>query len=325
MILRDFDLRAEGPERLFDLFRKVYGDSAAIERRWRWEWLEHPDTQKIRFHVAEDTDRIVGLTVRMPCRLQNASGSIKAYFATNSMIHPAYRGRGLIRQLYERAREAGALDLSKGTAECMYRQLLRMGYIPVQPDSYQVCLLRPWAWLRQRLGLSIKQSQHSDVLNPLQYCGYRLVDCFEAIPPLPVAGFWVEKDTEWLNWRYVNAPHRSYLKAVRYMEERPVAWCVLRVQGRTAYLVDLAWDRFRSDEPKVTVILAKRLARVSGAVKLVAWGAYNVYRRFLLHRGFIPASESPHFSIRWCVGGEMAAESGKLFHLAHGDGDIDYL
>lgn len=325
MILRDFDLRAEGPERLFNLFREVYGDSASIEQRWRWEWLAHPDARKIRFHVAEADGRIVGLTVRMPCRLRNAAGPVEAYFATNSMVHPANRGRGLICRLYERAREGGALQLSKGTAEGMYRQLLRMGYTAVRPDSYQVCLLRPWAWLLQRMGLGREQSQQVAAPDSLPFFGYRLVNRFEGITSLPVGDLWVEKDAEWLNWRYVDAPHRSYLRAVRSSEGKTVSWCILRFQGRMAYLVDLAWDRSRSDEPAVTVNLAKRLARVRGAVKLVAWGTYNVYRRSLIHRGFMPSSESPHCSIRWCAGRAVATESGKLLHLTHGDGDIDYL
>lgn len=325
MILRDFDLCAEGPEPLFDLFREVYGDSAAIEQRWRWEWLEHPDAQKIRFHVAEDDGRIVGLTVRMPCRLRNADGLVEAYFATNSMVHPAYRGLGLIRQLYERAREGGALQLSKGTAEGMYRQLLRMGYTTVQPDNYQVCLLRPWAWLRQRLGLEREQSQQVMVSDPVPFCGYRVVDRFAAMPTFSGSDLWVEKDTKWLNWRYLDIPHRSYVTAVRTVEESTVAWCVLRLKGRTAFLVDLAWDRSRSDEPGVTIGFAKMQARSRGAFKLVAWGGCKEYRRSLLHRGFLPSNESPRCSIRWGAGATASTVRGQLLNLNHGDGDIDYL
>ena len=322
--LRQYNLINEGPDPVFDLYRRVYGSDESIRQRWKWEWLENPDAENVRLYVADDSGRLAGLTVRLPCNLYSGSQKIRASFATNSMVDPDYRRQGIISKLYELAREHGDLQLSKGTAEGMFRQLLKMGYLVIKPDSYMTCLLRPIKWLSGKLGI---QGHCKPVLTTDLdgFPEYRLVKRFDDVASVHMpAKIYTVKDSQWLNWRYVDIPHHSYHRGIRYHEGTAKAWCVVRQEGSTAHLVDLAWDRSLNDEPQSSVQFAKKLGSSIGAVKMVAWGSLRDYRRVLLRHGFFPRKETPHFSFYPSQLTEKLRIGGYV-HIMHGDGDIDYL
>ena len=322
--MRFYDLGEEGPESIFSLFERVYGDSTAIRQRWQWEWQQHPEANRIKIVVAEDDCKLIGMTVRMPIRLSYSDQLIDAWFATNSMVDPEFRGRGIIQQLYAMANTVGDIQLSKGTADEMFRQLLKMGYERIQPDNYQVCLLAPWLWLKQKIGLPLAAKTVSPVDIVKGFESYRQVASFIAdfdslLMPGLVAPL---KNTVWLNWRYVDIPHRQYRLAVREVNGQIVSWCVIRVQGRTGYLVDLRWLNGQKDEPAYTIRYAKQAAKAAGAIKMVAWGAATSFRSCLLKAGFLNRKETPYFS---CQGDEnhVLPVNSSFFML--GDGDSDYL
>lgn len=324
MKLRRYDLHQEGPELIFDLFQRVYGESTAIRQRWKWEWLQHPEAEKIHIFVADDNGQLVGMTVRMPVVLCGLEIDVPAWFATNSMIAQAHRGHGLIQQLYKMAGALGGIQLSKGTASPMFQQLLKMGYHQVNPDNFQACLLSPWRWLLQKFSINTTASCKLQQNNIPGCDDFHLVERFpESVSAVTLQGVLSPKKTiEWLNWRYVDIPHRRYQIVVRFVADKPVSWCVVRNQGAVSYLVDLRWEQVQVDEPLHTIKYAKKLAKASGGIKIIAWGTAANYRQKLHKAGFLVRAETPHFSFK--EHGEDVL-SGRDIHFVHGDGDLDYL
>lgn len=324
VVIRFYNLGEEGPEPIFSLFERVYGSAVAIRQRWQWEWQQHPEAKTIRIVVAESNQKLIGMTVRMPVQLVWAEQLVDAWLATNSMVDPEYRGQGIIQRLYEKANSNGGIQLSKGTDEKMFRQLLKMGYERILPDKYQVCLLAPWLWLKQKLGLQLPAKVVSKIVDAEGFADYRQVTSFpDEFDSLPMSGLVAPlKNAAWLNWRYVDIPHRQYQLAVREIDGRVVSWCVTRIQGRTGYLVDLRWLNEQQDEPSYSIRYAKQTARVAGAIKMVAWGAASDLRSSLLRAGFLNRKETPHFS---CKRFDNKLVFASNLYFLQGDNDSEYL
>ena len=319
-----YNLGVEGPEPIFSLFERVYGDSIAIRNRWHWEWQQHPEASRIKFFVAESGQKLVGMTVRMPIQLDVSGQIVDATFATNSMVDPDHRGQGIIHRLYKKANVKGEIQLSKGTAEVMFRQLLKMGYTRIQPDTYQVCLLFPWLWLKQKAGFTAEIKVCSKTAVVKDYPDYRSIDSFpDEVDSLTMSGLISPvKTAAWLNWRYVDIPHRQYQFAIREIDGRIVSWCVIRTQGRTAYLVDLRYSDTQQDEPAYSIGYAKRAAKACGTIKMMAWGSAAEFRRCLLRMGFLSRKETPHFSYKAFT---VTPALSRDWQFIQGDGDSDYL
>lgn len=324
---RRFDLRNEDKEMLFRLFEKVYGDAGSIRRRWEWEFFRHPRSGDVAIWLAEAGSQTVGMTVRTPVSLVIDGETREACFATNSMVDPAFRGMGIIGRLYAEAAEPGVVQLSKGTAEGMYKVLKRMGYRDILPNTYQVCLVSPFKWA---LGKIVKRSPvtvraDSEIMVAPFRGIQRFPESFDVFAG-KAAGTCggIFKSTEYMNWRYTNVPHRSYRAYVREVDGEIVSAVVLRITGSTAILVDILWDGRYRDEPATAVRFARKASRRLGAVKLVAWGNGRILRRELRRQWFFANSETPHFSFRYPGGDEHSIDWSKV-HIVHGDGDAEYL
>ena len=326
---RRFNQHQEDPERIFSLFEKVYGDSAAIRRRWEWEFLRHPCHEDVRIYSAEYSGTIIGLTVRMPSTLW-VDGQIKrAYFATNSMVLPEFRGQGVIRSLYHLASQNGDVQLSKGTAPGMYAVLQKIGYREIVPNTFQTCLLAPLKWVVSKMFRKARFKTNENFCD-MQHGEFYPLNGFsgehEVLTEPANTGFLggVAKDIRTLNWRYFEIPHRKYHVFVRKCGTEIVSMLVLRLDGLAAYLVDILWAERAQDEPKTSIQFAKSAAVKMGAVKLMCWGTYEGLRSELRKQSFFERSDSPRFSY-YSADEYFHGVNWTGFHFVHGDGDMDYL
>ncbi|MDD2736002.1 MAG: GNAT family N-acetyltransferase [Desulfuromonadaceae bacterium] len=328
--IRQFDPLVENPVPIFNLFERVYGDASTIRKRWNWEILSHPDCRNIRIFIAEHHGNLIGMTVRMPYTLVVNEVSQAVFFASNSMVDPDYRGHGVIGKLYDvAAAKTGAMQFSKGTAAAMQAVLRKKGYREVLPSNYQVCILSPLRWM---IGKIAKRSVFQPVLvsQCLDNKGYsqiqRFPDYYEefAKNALSKIGGGLLKTAGYMNWRYFRNPHRNYLVFLRNNAEKVSSMLVLRVEGTTAYIVDMLWDPAVPDEPAGTLGFARSTAKKLGACKLVAWGSLHGFRDACRRNFFITRKESPSFS--WFPNQSgTSLDCMSSVHIVHGDGDIDYL
>lgn len=321
-----FDHIKDDPERIFRLFEKVYGDSKAIRERWSWEFTRNPMADRVRVFVADRGEgKLAGMTVRMPCDLRAGDNVISAFFATNSMVDPDFRGQGIIRRLYAMASEGEALHLSKGTTPEMYRQLLKMGYRAIEPNRYQVAALAPLSLLMARVaGRAPRMVEDRNALQ--SFPDFRPIEEFgEEHAALPTPGSLAPiRGKELLEWRYKEAPHRRYLIHERRVGGRLASWSVMRLAGSGALLSDLRWSSESQDEPGRTIRFSKALARRHGAVKLTAWFNNGRLREVLKRNLFVERKGTPRFSWFSCDPIWQSMEWDKT-HFSHGDGDTDYV
>jgi GNAT superfamily N-acetyltransferase len=325
---RRFDLRRENPEVIFRLFEKVYGDSSAIRNRWEWEFHRHPRADEIALWVAEDTEGPVGMTVRMPVTLAIRGEIRRGCFASNSMVDPAYRGCGIIGELYDRAAETGVIQLSKGTAAGMYKVLKRIGYRDIQPNTFQVCLLAPFKWVLGRVTkfrpIVTEESDEGDTgsFRRIEH----FTEAFDRFARKAMTGDYggMVKDAGYMNWRYINVPHRRYRTYARESNGEIISSVVLRISGNTATIADILWDPRQQDELAAAIGFARKASRRLGAVKLVAWGTAAPLRKELKRQFFFERSETPNFAFLETNGNAQTVDWSAM-HFVHGDGDVEYL
>jgi GNAT superfamily N-acetyltransferase len=324
MKFRLFDHANEDAEKIFSLTEKVRGDSRFFRDRWPWEVLGHPEVGKIQVFVAETGDgELAGMTMRMPCDLRVGGEIRRAFFATNSMVAPAFRGQGIIQQLYGLAAEDGALHLSKGTV--MHRLLMKMGYREIVENHYQKTLLAPLSWIRARItgcppkpGLTEVKQGDSTEFGPVHwFCTeHATLEVSPSITPLLT--------TNRLNWRYFKVPHCKYIVYEHRRQGRLLSWFVLRIRGAEALLVDLRWASEAVDEPGRTLNFAKGLARRFGAVTMIAWFSHHALRRILAQHFFLKRQETPYF---FYFSNDLSWHnvSWQDAYFVHGDNDTEYL
>ncbi|MBT0662725.1 GNAT family N-acetyltransferase [Geobacter pelophilus] len=308
------------------LFKTVYGDSESFQKRIQWELLQYPSKLPVTLFCAEVNDTIVGVTIRHPVEILHKGKVLSAFFASNSMVHPEYRGKGLIRELYTMAAAAGGLQLSKGTADEMYKVLKKIGYQDIIPNTYQVCIVDPIKWALKKIGFR-NLACNSLGMGAFLVKGYSELhtisdDLQDFCDRAQRDG--IIKDLQYLMWRYLEIPHRSYRLFLRKSDDKAVSLIVLRVTGSTVYLVDLLWDVKTLDEPEASVMFAKSFARDARASKLIAWATLKQMRDALSRNYFFNRGETPHFS---CYSGQLDNEiiDWSSLHFVHGDGDIEYL
>jgi GNAT superfamily N-acetyltransferase len=323
MIIRLFDIDNESPEKLWQLIQDVYGMESNALHRWHWEIEQHPLRDRLRIHIAETEGKVVGMTVRIPVQLIADDKVYGAEFGTNTMVHPDFRRHGIVKTLYQQAIDGGNLQLSKGTAPAMVRQLEAMGYKEITAAKTQVFLLAPLRWLYRKVTGRQFPFSRSGVKS--FDSGYTRIDRFGEIGEGVCGGapLAVRRTAEWMNWRYCDIPHRTYECYVRFSGTQIVAWFVIRYGETVAYLVDLYWLPAKESLPNV-VRAAVQTARSHGSIQLIYWGTLRDVHTEMKRQGAWEKPARPGFrffskdaywdSVQW-----------EHSHFVQGDGDYDYL
>jgi hypothetical protein len=279
--------------------------------------------------VAEANNVLVGSTTRLPFHIRLQDGSLlKGAFSVNSMVHPKYRGRGIIGALYKKSFDYYPFLFSKGTAETMYTLLLSYGYMPVEPNTYYAKILAPIKWLFWRSGYyKPKILPWKDIATD----GFALVKRFGKEHSrffFRIAhqfGGLLNKNATYLNWRYIDIPFREYSSFVRLLDNKIVSWVILGAHGSTGTIVDILWDRNVPAEPEITIKFATRYLADHGFIKARCWSSMSFLRTELQQAGFKAISETPHFSYFAKKDLGLNPSILKTWLICDGDGDSEYL
>ena len=325
---RRYDYQREDHLPLIRLKEAVYG--TPVERsRWEWQYLRSPYSSDIQVFVAECGTELAGATTRLPFDFRREGETVRAYFSVESMVHPKYRRRGIMKSLYRQTAEVMPLLYSKGTNPDMYELLIGFGYKVVQPNTYLVKYLSPWKLALHRYNLYTPAPVFSDPFaredgfEPVQTFGKEFDEFW-----MRVAGAFpgiVVKDSAYMNWRYVEIPHKKYHLYYKVKGGRIVCALVLRTGGYACWIVDLIWDPGAGEEPGATIRTWIRGLKDQGYLKVICWGTYRPFREALIRNGFADRGTSPRFSV-FASPETMAAhvDAGNL-HFVDGDGDSEYL
>ncbi len=234
-------LYKEGDEaKIYDLWRVVYPDD---ERNWAewikwWDWLYGSNprgTPKIWLAEHITTGAIIGQSAIIPVGVKVGQKIVTGFQSIDTMTHPEYRGLGIYTTLAKRAYE----DAKNEGWSIGYRFPNRFSYpIAVKKLGWfdiatMQILLKPLNWAN-----TLKLKISNRFLLRLGAIGGSLVDrIFYRAKKAPIVEglkisrvtsfderlneFWnkiapqypiiVVKDSDYLNWRYINVPGRSYV------------------------------------------------------------------------------------------------------------------
>jgi len=211
----------------------------------------------------------------------------------------------------------------------MYNVLQKIGYQEIVPSTFQVCLLSPLKWAACKMFRNVRYNS-VETFNDSEYGEFVRLNTFcedqAALSQAFSSGFLGGgvRNIRVLNWRYFEIPHRRYHVFARRCGTETVALFVLRLEGTTAYLVDICWREQIHDEPARMIKFAKSLARKMGAVKMIFWGTLSVLRKELWKQSFIDRNASPRFSF-YSADKSFNSIKWSSLHFVHGDGDTEYL
>jgi len=334
--IRPFDLQNEDKNRLIELKEEVY-DRPVDRAVFDWEYFRHPRARHIRVFVVEHDRRIVAATTRLPAAIRLSGVNYPAHFNIDSMVHPDQRRRGRMRDLYLFARASmpsNAIGFSKGSSPNIYPLLLSIGHREILPNTFLVSYPSATRWLMTRLHLRAASSRPLQSAEPARiptgFEDFRQIERFGADFDVffervsqKLDGVFV-RDAAYMNWRYIDIPHRRYLAFERVVGDKTVAVVVLSVSGDHGNLVDLLWEPGGEGDPERCVRFAKAMFEEQRAVRVACFATHPALREALSRAGFVDRGESPRFSAHVPAATEGAFQLSPDLHVTDGDGDTEF-
>lgn len=327
---RLFDLQNENFEKIVSLYEATYGDPERFRRRTQWQYYTHPQKNRSRILVAEHDNKIAAASSHLPFDLLIDGKPQPAFYASDSMVHPEYRRRGIMETLTRMNAESIPVIYAKGTNPGMYNLRLKFGFRDVRPNNYMLCMLSPLAWLAAKVKVYRKAPE---------FIGTLMTEGMEVSPIARFEGefdeFWAEvsprfpgislRNKEYMNWRYLSHPFKKYQPVYIKKNRRLVSLFVARAEGYSAYLVDILWDPQDSAEPSRTIRVAKRYLKKSGLNKIYFWATYGPLRRAMKKNLFFELKDTPKFTVFGPRELMDRLADGSRFHFVDGDCDNEYL
>jgi N-acetylglutamate synthase-like GNAT family acetyltransferase len=239
---------------LFRLLRSIFNGYPSIEH-WTWKYLENPHGSPTIW-VAEDKGRIVGCYILNPVKLRIGQTLVLGAQPVDAAVDNDYRGGGIFKKLADGARAQAKKDgvsiIFAFPNEISYKGQVRIGYRPmfIIPKMLRVFRMgsllegRVW-WLsgsffNKTLGMidSFQRISAKRVSNELNY-GFKVkvISEFDS----RFESFWkeicsknndvlVERDLEYLNWRYMKHPEKHYTSYVCEKNGKIVGFVVVNVE-----------------------------------------------------------------------------------------------
>lgn len=326
--IREFNLKTEDPLPLMRMKEVVFGIPVNVPL-WEWQYLRNPPANQPRIYIAEAGNELVAATSRFPFRLHFGGQTIESFFGLDTMVHPNWRRLGLMQRLYSKTLEEMPVLFSKGSTLNMYRLLRKLGYRDVLPNSILVRYLSPMRLLFRKAGF-IEKLRTVPAGKDLPE-GFALIQVFEEDfdrfserISKRFNGI-IVKNSRFMNWRYVEIPHRKYTCCYRKNMAGEIAVVlVFRINGSSCSIVDISWDPADSEEPGNSIRSLCMFLKEKMIAKVSCWGTFGRLREALRRNGFIDRGETPRFSVRDYGSILGTINDGRKFHFVDGDGDSEY-
>ena len=330
------------------LYRRIFGpDAAEVSRlRWAWQYRRNPNApaETPLIWVAREGATVVGQFAAMPVRLAVSGREIDAAWGMDVMVAPERQRQGLGEVLFRTwDRNVGAA-LALGLSESSYRLFQKLRWPNVGPVP---CLVKPLS--RRALRIPTWPVGLNRLVSALTLPWVRLVSRTRPLQGevQPVRHFdesftrlWervrdkfavsVRRDAQYLNWRYVHAPHVRYAIGALRRDGEVAGYVVYRhvrePQSRVTLLVDFLVDP--SDEQGWITLLRwlDREARAADSDKIRTFVLHQGFRRILRKSGYYPLKSTMEFfaKINDAVVPAGFYDSTDHWHITLGDSDQDH-
>ena len=260
-----FQVRRAHPtefERLYDLVDEAF----AVKRpRAVFDWLYRGNPGGVAHcWVVEEkaTGRLVSQEAYWPWPLAHGMKPCLGYLVGDSSVAPDWQHQG-IAEVRLRVSERDPLDAAR----------LKLGW----PNEKTRGHFRKHGRVRDLVGPALEgafrlgggpRRAWSKLCTAARCRGLRVEELtrfdsgFDELTQRTMAwnGFWCPHDAEFLNWRYLAHPTRSYLALAALDGDDPAGYCVLRSDGCTALLMEFA-------APKASAALRLLLERALEAAR----------------------------------------------------------
>lgn len=349
-------------ESVFTLYEAVYGKRKGHHWRqgWDWEYRQNPHNPGSEsVWVAEGAGRIVGLACGIPVMVRWRGETVRACWFLDLMTLPAWRGRGIFRELTELMIEEAVRDSISIFLSFPNDQsgplLRRRGWpdITILPGMIKglrfLPLLRKPSlrrisrviagvplFARQLMGRS-SIPEGADGATDLEI---REIDSFDDRFDLlfeeasGTCDFIVVRDARYLNWRYVECPHRAYTILLAEEGSDLLGYIVLAVgrrPGGKGYIVDfLTKPGGRGKDAAALLVHHAVLGlRKAGAASVELCAMGEPYNRVLESQGFsiMPTDAFRGYSMVGRIEGDSVGARDfadiRRWFITRGDADSD--
>jgi hypothetical protein len=278
-----YDLRMYRPEdagRVIDLLGDVYGEvtKETAGKTWHWKYESNPAAPPggPRMFVVECGGRIVGFLGTLAGRVKIRDSVLPLMWTVDWAVHPKHRGCGVrmfryslevlkdvvhlgaaLPRSYALARKLGALDACTPTT--FTRLLHPYNALRARPIRTDLVLLFTGLSKLASVGLALVRdrpcTRHVKV-NPISQLDGR----FDALWERASTGYDVitVRDAAFLNWRFVECPHKTYKIFAAQKDEEVSGYVVFRMAesngSRCAQIVDFLVCR--DDRDSLVCLLA---------------------------------------------------------------------
>jgi predicted N-acetyltransferase YhbS len=238
---------------LLELLRSTFNGYPKMEY-WGWKYSQNPHGSPI-IRVAEDKGRIIGCYILNPVKIRIGQVLVMGAQAVDAAVDNAYRGGGVFKKLavgaIAQAEKDGVSFIYAFPTEISYKGQVRIGYRPmfILPKMFSV--FRIGSLLEERVRLSGSFLQKTlDMVDSFQRISKQKIR-FNSNYGLKVRvlgdfdsrfeAFWkeicrenngvlVERNLDYLNWRYMKNPEKHYTTYVCEKNGEIVGYVVVNVE-----------------------------------------------------------------------------------------------
>jgi len=336
---------ADDDEEIFRLYEEVFGEglTEASRRRWRWQYLENPETGSSGpdIWVVREEGRLLGQYASMPVRLWWGQEEVRASWGMDVFVRAEARGKGAGARLFTTWADQVEVALGLGLTPSSYGLFQKLRYHDVGPVPFYQRILDPRAVVRRRWGPS------GALLGPLLGSALSLWRPDREPPPgnttiSPITHFgpeydrlWerarasyamcVRRDAAYLDWKYARCPHRRYQLWEAKRQGDLVGFAVSRWEDyeglRLGWIVDLFADASDGETRHALIGRVIEEFRNAGVARAQAFSMNKALAVDLNRRGFIKGRSPMQFCVKAHAEGPMARP--ELWHVVFGDSDMD--
>lgn len=335
-------------EEILTLYGEVFGAKAAdaSRSRWRWQYLENPQTAEDGpvIWVARDGERVLGQYASMPVRLSWGGCEVQASWGMDVFLRAEARGRGIGAQLFTAWSDHVDVALGLGLTPASYGLFRKLRYHDVGPVAFFQRFLDPGKVASRRLGEALGRSAGFLLGAGLAVLRPERARRAEGIEVRLIEGFGPEYDTLWerarpsytmcvrrdfayLDWKYARCPHRRYQIREARRHGELVGFAVSREQDhgglRLGWIVDLFADAGDHEAKDALIGAVLDSFRASGVARAQAFSMNAALASDLRRRGFLRGRSPMQFCVRSRVPDEDVLSHLSRWHVVFGDSDMD--
>lgn len=272
------------------LFEDVFNKEMPVSY-WKWRYDKGPIKEKyIKLMWMEN--KLIGHYAVFPMYLRVNNKLIKTGFSMTTMTSPLHRGKGIF------------VKLARSLYEDNFNNINIIWGFPNENSIHGFTKYLEWEHLININMLSIK-------LNGCKYKGIKLDNIFEAnyfnrdyddlIYSMSCKyKIIVNKDSNYLNWRYISNPINKYYLYEYREDSKLVGYCVCKLYKTDKYIEGDIVDIFCANDEvfKITILYSLQKMEELGCINVNIWMMDMRYKQILYNIGFQETDSVTHFGLK---------------------------